>query len=205
MTLDFAVMAARMSRGLLLALSLAAAPVGPAAAYCPDAQTAKAGFVLNDVNGTLKTKILKIEDDVVYQQIWTGDKLTSAPQFYKGLFLLTADINGRVATIEFKSDYKTIELIPGGSFSIDWTVKASHLPAVQMRSDFQVTGEEDIQIGECKYHTLVVDRVNRVLQGDRMQSLIMNYSPDLMVNLKVAPGSSGGDDRREYGSIDPLQ
>jgi hypothetical protein len=190
---------------IALALCLAAAPISSAAAYCPDARTAKAGFVLNDVNGTLKTKVVKIENDIVYEQLWSGDKLTSAPQFHRGILLLSAEINGKVATVKFKSEYKSIEFLPSGSFSIDWTINAPGLPAMQMRSDFKVTGEEDVQIGECTYHTLVIDRVNRALQGDRMQSLIMNYSPDLMINLKVVPGSSGGDERREYKSIDPLQ
>lgn len=181
---------------------MAAAPAH--ADDCPNAQTAKLGFVL-ERQGT-RAEVRPSSDHFVHVvNSYPGGK-TQNVIYYRGFFLISRfDDTARSINIPM-SDLRTVfPLEPKARRALTYAPAQPDKVAAPISLELTVTGQEQMQLGACSYNVLIVR--NRFLNaaGKVTSEHTDLYSPELgFVLAKRYDERGGGQTTMKYQSIRPL-
>lgn len=192
-------------RRSLIALVLIAGLAPPAEANdCPDAQTSKAGFVL-ERRGT-RAEIRPAADHFVHVlNLYPGGKRQDVI-YYRGLFVVSRfDDTARHFNIPL-SDLRTIFPL-----AVKTRRAVTYAPALPgkvgstVSLEMVVTGQEKLQLGACAYNVLVIRNKFMNTEGRVTYEETDLYSPELGFLLgKRYDERGGGQTTNAYESIKPL-
>lgn len=172
---------------------------------CPNAQTAKLGFVL-ERQGTV-AEVRPASDHFVHVlNSYPGGKKQDVI-YYRGLFPVSRfDDSARSINVPV-SDLRTVfPLAPKARRALTYAPSQPDKVGALISLELTVTGEERLQLGSCSYNVLVVR--NRFLdaQGKATSEHTDLYSPELGFVLGKRYEEKGGSQQTtvKYQSIRPL-
>ncbi|MBJ6126434.1 hypothetical protein [Microvirga splendida] len=170
---------------------------------CPTAQTAKLGFVL-ERRGTT-AEIRPASDHFVHVVNSYPDGKTQNVIYYRGLFPVSRfDDTARSINIPV-SDLRTVfPLEPKSRRAITYAPAQPDKVGALISLELAVTGQEQMQLGDCSYKVLVVR--NRYLNaaGKVTSEYTDLYSPELGFVLAKRYDERGTQTTVRYETIRPL-
>jgi hypothetical protein len=193
-----------MLRPALPLIFSAALAVPAYADDCPNAQTAKLGFVL-ERQGT-KAEVRPASDHFVHVvNSYPGGK-TQNVIYYRGFFPISRfDDTARSINIPI-SDIRTIfPLQPKARRALTYAPARPDKVGDLISLELTVTGQEQMQIGACSYSVLIVK--NRFLNAEGKSTYEHTdlYSPELgFILAKRYDEKGGAQTTMKYQSIKPL-
>jgi hypothetical protein len=192
-----------LKRTLFLFLALLAT-ASSAAQSCPDARSAKQGFVL-ERQGT-RTEVRQASDHFVHvANIYPGGKKQDVI-YYKGLLPISRFDDTTQSISIPVSELRTIfPLVLKARRAITYAPATPSKVGALVSLELTVTGQEELQLGPCTYEVFTVH--NRFLNADgKITSEHTDlYSPALRVVLgRRYPEKGGADTFVKYQSIKPL-
>jgi len=172
----------RVLRRLVLpiaGLCLAIAPIGIAHAdECPNAQTAKLGFVLERQG--VRAEVRPTADRFVRAHNVDGKGRSQDVIYYGGLIEISRfDDNARRINIPM-SDLRTLlPLALEARRVLTYAVADPGRVGAVVSLELTVTGQEKVQLGSCDYGVLVVRHRGMAADGKVLYEYSDLYSPDL--------------------------
>ena len=197
-----------MPRHLVLpiaGLCLAVAQFGAAHADdCPNAQTAKLGFVLERQG--IRAEIRPNADRFVHARNIYGEGRSQDVIYYGGLIEISRfDDTGRRINIPM-SDLRTLlPLDPKARRVLTYAPADPGRVGALVSLELTVTGQERIQLGTCDYAVQVVRNRSMAADGKVLYEYSDLFAPDLgFVLAKRYGGRNGGETTVSYKTIRPL-
>jgi hypothetical protein len=188
-----------------LVLILSAAFAAPADADdCPNAQTAKLGFVL-ERQGT-KAEVRPSSDHFVHVvNSYPGGK-TQNVIYYRGFFPISRfDDTARSINIPVSDLRNVFPLEPKARRALTYAPARPDKVGELISLELTVTGQEQMQLGTCSYNVLIVR--NRFLNaaGKATSEHTDLYSPELgFILAKRYEERGGAQSTMKYQTIKPL-
>lgn len=187
---------------LLLTISALAMPAY--ADDCPNAQTAKLGFVL-ERQGT-KAEVRPASDHFVHVvNSYPGGK-TQNVIYYRGFFPISRfDDTARSINIPVSDLRNVFPLEPKARRALTYAPARPDKVGELVSLELTVTGQEQMQLGTCSYNVLIVK--NRFLNasGKATSEHTDLYSPELgFILAKRYEESGGSQSTMKYQTIRPL-
>jgi hypothetical protein len=186
-------------------LFLAVAPIGVAHADdCPNAQTAKLGFVLERQG--IRAEIRSMSDRFVHARNIYGPGRTQDVIYYGGLVEISRfDDNARRINIPM-SDLRTmLPLETGARRTVTYAPSDPGRVGAVVSLELTVTGREKVQLGSCEYAVQVVKTRTLAADGKVLYEYSDLYSPDLgFVLAKRYNEKNGSESTVSYRTIRPL-
>jgi hypothetical protein len=178
-------------RGLLPVCLLALLPTTVFAQSCPDAATAKTGFVLGKQGTTAR---VRRANDLLTHVVNTYPGGTKQDVLYfRGLFeICRSSENGRRIAVPL-TDLRTVfPLKVGVRRAVTYIPAQPDGAGAPVSLELSVESQEKLQVGSCSYEVLVVR--NRFLgpDGRVMSQHVDFYSPDLGFVLAKKYDEGGG-------------
>jgi hypothetical protein len=194
-----------MLRPALLLIISAKLAVPAYADDCPNAQTAKLGFVL-ERQGT-KAEVRPSSDSFVHVvNSYPGGK-TQNVIYYRGFFPISRfDDTARSINIPVSDLRNVFPLEPKARRALTYAPAQPDKVGALISLELTVTGQEQMQLGTCSYNVLIVK--NRFLNatGKVTSEHTDLYSPELgFILAKRYEESGGAQTTMKYQSIRPLE
>lgn len=186
-------------------LCLAVAPFGTAHADdCPNAQTAKLGFVLERQG--IRAEIRPNADRFVHARNIYGEGRSQDVIYYGGLIEISRfDDTARRINIPLSDLRPLLPLEPKARRVLTYAPADPGRVGALVSLELTVTGQERIQLGSCDYAVQVVRNRSMAADGKVLYEYSDLFAPDLgFVLAKRYGGRNGSETTVSYKTIRPL-
>jgi hypothetical protein len=171
---------------------------------CLTAQTARSGYTLVSADGKTRFQVKPFSDKTVTYDIVQNGTLVYTVETYDGIWT-TAIITPRgTAHMTMDPDVRNQGPFDVG-FHRDYKSRAEQLDGslLQLNMTTRVLAKEDVQIGACRYTTLVIESESRRENLPGVQTTRNNYSPDLKMNIRsIRTTPDGSVSKYEFALIE---
>jgi len=189
-----------------LIFALLVIPYGPAGAGdCPNAQSAKLGFVLQR-QGT-RAEVRPASDHFVHVlNLYPGGKRQDVI-YYRGFFPVSRfDDTARSINIPVSDIRSVFPLTPASRKALTYAPAQPGKIGSLVSMELHVTGTEKIELGPCTYDVLVVRNRAMNAEGKLLSEQTDLYSPELGFILGKRYEEKGGTRTTvKYQAIGPLE
>jgi hypothetical protein len=150
---------------------------------CPNAETAKNGFVLD---GQGVSAVIRQSDEQITSMHNKYRSETPQTQFFVGglIEVFRNSTTGQFVALPDSDFRKLFPLRKGKEQEISWLSLDARKGTAERRSmSLKATGEETIELGACAYDVVAVRQIMMDGKGEVLDTWTALYSPDLQVVL----------------------